>query len=251
MTNERLRASLTSSGMTLQSLSERVGVDRKTVERWITTGRTPHRTHRIAVAAAIGKDDAFLWPDAVPAAERQSASQAEFVAIYPSRGSLHGDTWANLVDNATESIDVLAFAGSFLHDTVPDFADRMAERARTGVRVRLLIGDPDSDAVRLRGEEEGIGGSLADRCKLSWKYFHALDGVPGVSARMHGSTLYQSIFRFDDELFANTHVYGAPASHSPIIHVHRVPGGRLFASFLEGFDRTWASAVEVPTDQVA
>jgi hypothetical protein len=231
--------------MSLQTVGEKVGVDQKTVERWITTGRTPHRRHRMAVAAVIGKDDAFLWPDAISAAERETASQAELVAIYPNRGSMHGDQWAELFDQATESIDLLAFAGSFLHDTVPDFATRLTERARAGIRVRVLIGDPDSDAVRIRGDEEGIGGSLADRCRLSWKYLRALDGVPGVTARMHGCTLYQSIFRFDDELFANIHIYGAAASQSPIIHLHRVPGGRLFANFLDGFERVWATGSDV------
>jgi lambda repressor-like predicted transcriptional regulator len=251
MTNERLRASIVGSGLTLQTLSEQIGVDRKTVERWITTGRTPHRRHRMAVAAALATDDAYLWPEAVSSTERQSASQAEFVAIYPSRGALTGDTWSTLIDGATESIDVLAFAGSFLPDTVPDYVDRLADRARDGVHIRILLGDPDSDAVRLRGDEEGIGDSLAARCKLSWKYVHGLDEIPGVHARMHAATLYQSIFRFDDDLFANTHVYGAAASHSPIIHVHRVPGGRLFANFLDGFERTWASARDVQLGRVA
>jgi hypothetical protein len=251
MSNERLRAAIAGSGLTSQTLSEQVGVDHKTVERWITTERIPHRRHRMAVAAVIGKDDAYLWPDAISSSERQSASQAEFVAIYPSRGAVAGDTWANLIDGVAESIDVLAFAGSFLHDAVPDYVDRLADRARSGVHIRILLGDPDCDAVRLRGEEEGIGDSLAARCKLSWKYVDALDGVPGIHARMHDATLYQSMFRFDDDLFANTHVYGAPASHSPVIHLHRVPGGRLFANFLDGFERTWASARDVQLGRVA
>lgn len=54
-------------------------------------------------------------------------------------------------------IDLLAFAASFLHDAVPDFADHLAVKARQGVRIRLLFGDPESTAVNLRWEEEGIG----------------------------------------------------------------------------------------------
>ena len=65
MTNERLRAAVVGAGLTPQALSERVGVDPKTVERWITQARIPHRTHRLAVAALVGQDDGFLWPAAV------------------------------------------------------------------------------------------------------------------------------------------------------------------------------------------
>ena len=51
MANERLRALLLERGETPDKLAETVGVDPKTVERWITRGRTPYRAHRYAVAA--------------------------------------------------------------------------------------------------------------------------------------------------------------------------------------------------------
>ena len=46
MTNERLRAELHSAGITVERLSDAVEVDPKTVERWISTDRVPHRAHR-------------------------------------------------------------------------------------------------------------------------------------------------------------------------------------------------------------
>ena len=57
MSNERLRSALFDSGLTYEQLSEQVQVDPKTVERWISQGRVPHRTHRLTVAAglAMGK----------------------------------------------------------------------------------------------------------------------------------------------------------------------------------------------------
>jgi hypothetical protein len=29
-------------------------------------------------------------------------------------------------------------------------------------------------------------------------------------------------------MLVNAHVYGAPAAHSPVLHLRRLPGGRLF-----------------------
>ena len=64
MPNERLRALLLERGTTPAKLAEAMGVDAKTIERWIIQGRTPYRRHRYAVAAHFGVDETYLWPDA-------------------------------------------------------------------------------------------------------------------------------------------------------------------------------------------
>src|SRR6476659_312129 len=97
MSNERLSAAITGAGLTLQDFSERVGVDPKTVERWITKDRLPHRTHRMQAAALLGKSDGFLWPTTQSDARSRSASQAEFLGFYPSRDSVPISTWTQLL----------------------------------------------------------------------------------------------------------------------------------------------------------
>lgn len=238
-TNERLRGALISAGLTPADLAERVEVDPKTVERWITTGRAPHRGHRLKAAQVLGQDDVYLWPSTANSRQAVNAAQAELLTMYPNRGAVPIDKWFELARGAKESIDLLAFAASFMHDGIPGFTDLLADQARAGVRVRLLFGAPDSTAVALRGEEEGIGSLLGSRCALSWTYLRPLLDTPGVEARQHGATLYNSIFRFDDAVLVNTHAYGAPASHSPVLHIQRVPGGRLFSHYLNSFERTW------------
>ncbi|HEY8717736.1 XRE family transcriptional regulator [Pengzhenrongella sp.] len=242
MSNERLRAALVAAGKTPQQLSEDIGVDPKTVERWVSQDRTPHRTHRLKVACLLSRDDVYLWPATAADPRAKSASEAELVGLYPNRGSVGVEMWQSLISSSTESIDLLAYAASFLHDAVPDFAETLAAKARAGVRVRLLFGDPDSAAVALRGEEEGIGALMAARCRLTWAYFEPILNDPGVEARKHGSTLYNSIFRFDDTVLVNPHTLGAAASQSPILHFKRVPGGRLFTHHMSGFEHTWSAA---------
>lgn len=244
-TNERLRGALMQAGLTAQDMAERVGVDPKTVERWISTGRAPHRGHRIKAAQILGQDDVFLWPATANDHQAVGAARAELVTLYPNRGSVPADAWTGLAESARESIDLLAFAASFMHDALPGFTDLLADRARAGVRVRLLFGDPASDAVALRGVEEGIGDLLGSRCALSWAYLKPLLSVPGVEGRQHGATLYNSLFRFDDTALVNPHAYGAPASHSPVLHLQRVPGGRLFSHYVSSFERVWDSALPV------
>lgn len=246
MTNERLRAAIAEAGLTFDEFGEKIGVDPKTVERWITKDRVPHLRNRLQAASVLGKTDTYLWQSTATDPRALSATRDEFVAFHPNRASIPHATWEQLVDEATEQIDILAFAGTFLHDAVPDFYERVAARAAAGVRVRLLFGDPASAAVAQRGEEEGIGESLAARCTLTWAYLRPLIAAhPEIEARMHGSTLYASLFRFDNVLYANTHLLGSPAGKNPILQIEWVKGGMLFTHYMESFERTWRSATTV------
>jgi len=55
--NERLRTTMLRAGLTVGELAECAGVEAKTVERWISKGRVPHRQHRWATARRLGVDE--------------------------------------------------------------------------------------------------------------------------------------------------------------------------------------------------
>src|SRR5262245_24993512 len=95
MANERLRSCISGSSLSISDVAVQVGVDPKTVERWITRGRTPHRGHRWATAALLGTDEAYLWPDIINDQRTISASQAEFVELYPHRGAIPRELWSS------------------------------------------------------------------------------------------------------------------------------------------------------------
>lgn len=61
--NDALRAALSESGLTTDSLAEQVGVDPKTAGRWLSEGRIPHARTRATAAAVLGRDVADIWPD--------------------------------------------------------------------------------------------------------------------------------------------------------------------------------------------
>lgn len=238
MTNERLRAAIPAAGYDYVRFAGAVGVDPKTVERWVS-GRIPHRSHRMAAASKLGKSDGYLWPSTYNDAPSRSATEAELVRLYPSRGAVPAELWEQLITSATEAVDVLVYAGTFLHDSIPGFVEALGNRAAAGVRVRVLIGDPESQAVALRGHEEGIGDSMAARCSLSLRYFGRV-ARQGVQLRCHSAILYASVFRFDSTALVNVHSLGSAASRSPLLHVEKVAGGRLFEHFVESVDLTWS-----------
>lgn len=240
VTNERLRGSLASAGLRVADLAEKVQVDAKTVERWITKGRLPHRLHRVAAAQALAVEETYLWPSLVTDPLTQSASQAELLQLYPNRGAVPAQCWAELFRDARESIDLLFYAGTHLFEN--DLVGTLARKAAEGVRCRVAIGDETSQTVKQRAIEEGTTGGLEGRIQLHRLYLRALRDVPGIEIRAHGSTLYNSLYRFDQDLLVNTHAYGAPAGLSPILHLRRVPGGRMWDHFMQSFDKTWDEA---------
>jgi hypothetical protein len=74
--------------------------------------------------------------------------------------------------------------------------------------------------------------------------------MPCVEFRLHGTTLYNSIYRADDEMLVNGHVYGVGAYLAPVMHLQRVPGGELFDTYAESIERVWEAArpISSPTD---
>ena len=243
--NQRLRTEMTRRGVWPRELAEHCGVDPKTVERWISLGRIPHRRHRWATAHRLEVDETYLWPD-VPTARHgghEDAALSELVAVYPDRASVPRETLLKLLAEAHDHIDVLVFSGTFFAQTQPRVAAMFAERMHAGATVRLCFGSPRAEAVAVRDREEGLGGTLSAKIRASLTYYQELTARDGCEIRLHGTTLYASIFRYDDQLLVNPHVYGAPASLNPTFYFRRAGDGCLFEHYVTSFERVWATAM--------
>jgi transcriptional regulator with XRE-family HTH domain len=241
MTNERLRAALLERGETPESLAEFLGVDPKTVERWVG-GRRPYRRTRYQLASRLRIDETYLWPGATSPKQLASASEAEVVTVHPHRWLVPHDTWSQLFDSAEEEIGILVYSGYFLLVDDPGTLEMIRSKAEGGVRVRILIGDPDSLNVQERSKDEGIDDALIGRIRNVLVLLKPLMDVEGIEIRLHATTLYNSIYQADDELLVNTHVYGVGAAKAPVIHLRQLVGGNMVKTYLESFERVWASA---------
>jgi hypothetical protein len=201
------------------------------VPRSITTAQ---RT-RYRVPAAVGEDESYLWPHA---ADDGSLAGAELVAVWPRRSDVPGDLWTALLRDATHNVDVLAFAGLFLTAEHPRWTALLRRKATAGVRVRLLLGDPAGKHLASRDGERRIGGGVTGRVAAVLTHYASLSDV--VEIGLHDTPLYNSIYRFDDQLLVNTHVYGLLAAHTPVLHLQRV-GGACVDTYLASYEQVWAS----------
>jgi hypothetical protein len=71
------------TGTKAEDLALCCGVDVKSVERWLSLGRVPHRANRWDAARRLGADEAWLWPQAAPQ-RSDGAAQSELVRMYPT-----------------------------------------------------------------------------------------------------------------------------------------------------------------------
>jgi transcriptional regulator with XRE-family HTH domain len=240
MPNDRLRTAMLERGVTPAELAAELQVDPKSVERWLK-GRTPYRRHRYAVAAHLGVDETYLWPDALTLDQVANASESEIINVYPHRWTVPSELWRNFFDDAEREIGVLVYSGLFL----PEDAGIMRvfrKKAETGATVRILLGDPGSEQVMQRGADEGIDQAMAARIRNAIVLYRPLRGLDGIEFRLHRTVLYNSIYRSDDQLLVNTHIYNFPASQAPVLHLRRVAGGGMVNTYLDSFERVWDGA---------
>lgn len=137
----------------------------------------------------------------------------------------------------------------FLPEQNANLLALLRDRATAGTKVRILFGDPECTAVSERGAEERIGDAMASKIRNVLVLYRPVAEVPGIEVRLHGTTLYNSIYRFDDELLVNTHIYGVPAAHAPVLHLRKLSAGDLFDTYADSYERVWAGSRPAWGDQ--
>ena len=237
--NEALRTALAAKGIDRLDIAAKLQVDPKTVERWLS-GRLPHPSSRAALAKLLDADENELWPSTDEPHARRFGP--EIRAVYPHRWAVPRDVWHKLFASAEHEIDILVYSGQFLFED-PGILQLLTTKADAGARIRILLGDPDSPEVAQRGKDEGTGDSAAARIRNVQALIKPLIAHDGVELRPHHTVLYNSIYRADDRLFTNPHIYGMPASAAPILRLHRTADASLFSTYVDSFEQAWKGQV--------
>jgi hypothetical protein len=205
-------------------------------------GRMPYPRHRGALARLTGWSPRDLWPELPRPAE--PATQADEVRIvYPHRSVVPADAWSRLFAQAEEEIGVLAYSALFLAEDIA-VSTLLRDKATAGVLVRIALGAPNGVHVAGRGSEERVGDGMSARIRTALLGFRPIVEAGG-ELRLHDTVLYNSIYRADDELLVNAHVYGHPASHAPVFHMRQRGGNGIATTYLDSFERVWAASCEI------
>ncbi|MFB4314755.1 multiprotein-bridging factor 1 family protein [Actinomadura sp. 21ATH] len=235
-----LRHALADAQLSEADLAERIGVDPKTVHRWLA-GRVPYARHRARLCGLLGQRTEDLWPQLAAPRPISEPPAAQILATYPHRWAVPCAVWQHHFANAQREIGILAYASLFLAED-QGVMRTIADKARDGVAVRVLLGNPDGPRISERGTDEGVGDSLAAKIRNALVLYQPLCDLDNVEIRLHDTVLYNSIYRADDDLLINPHAYGIPASHAPVLHVRHSQADDMATTYQHSFDRVWCSA---------
>lgn len=239
MANQRLRGAMLNAEVSAIALAAAAGVDTKTVARWVSQDRIPYPATRVKVARLLDQQETFLWPDLADTPNHTELANIGLDRIWPTRSAISSETWHSLFNRATRQIDILVYAGAFLIETL-DLAEVLQFKAASGTQVRVLIGDPESAAVRSRAAELSLPW-LPDRCRSTARCLAPAQDEGGLTVRLHGTTYYASHFRFDDVVLVNTHAYGVWSCQSPVLQLHRASArGAPFDHYVGAFESAWS-----------
>lgn len=238
--NEILKRAFAEAGVTEHDVAARLGVDTKTVRRWLE-GRRPYPRHRSALADLLGVDHTTIWRSAAPTAQPTRNGAVQIEGSYAHRWEVPRSVWQWLFNQAEDEIGILVYSGLFLAEDI-GILRVLTEKALAGVSVRILLGDPDSPHVAKRGADEGVDDAMAAKVRNSIVLYRQLQDVDGVEIRLHETILYASLYRGDNDVLVNPHAYGITASNAPVLHVRHVERGDMASTYLGSFEQVWRSA---------
>lgn len=248
MANDRLRAAFSRAALTNEQVARKAQVDPKTVQKWLG-GRVPHPKHRWAVAEMVNEDEEFLWPDVRRAAADGLGSASEIVAAFPHRANVDASKWRRLIEQGERQIDILGYTLYFLPQLVPELVDVLVAKCESGCRVRIALADPECEQVRLRDEEEQEPITIVARIQTSLRAYERLLECPNADLRFQSAPLYNSIYRFDDEMFVTPHLYATPGHAAPLLHLRRLGPNGMFSRFASHFEGIWSDTTAVRQDR--
>lgn len=238
--NAALHQALAASQLTETDVAAHLGVDPKTVRRWLS-GQRPYPRHRWALADLLRSNEGILWPEHSLATEDSPPASEHAHRVYPHRWQVPREVWYDLFSKAEQEIGVLVYSGLFLADDA-GILELLGARARDGVNIRILLGDPGSQPVQQRGKDEQIGDALSARSSNALLLFRTLLGIDGVEIRTHSTVLYNSVYLTENKLLVNQHIYGLPAAKSPVVEIHRELSPSMAETYVRSFDAVWQSA---------
>jgi len=245
MSNQALREALAGARMTEEGLAAAVGVDTKTVQRWVASeGRVPHQRHRASAAAALEVDEDVLWPQAVRTAIKTGADR-EIVAVYPYRSAVPKALWRDLVTRAGRRLVFAGYTNYFLWLDMNNFRTVLRRRLDQGVDVRFLIGDPDSEVTRERERIEAVPLTVSTRIRVTLDEVGKLRGDPAVKARFSDRHIAMSVFLFDDDAMVCTHIADRLGHDSPTIHLRRRGDDGMFDRYAAHVEHLWTEGREL------
>ena len=216
-----LQSRLGEAGLTPEEFAAIVGVDPKTVQRWLL-GRVPYRRHRATIARALDTSEHELWPDDVsaPAASSEDAGPAG-------------------------SGDVVASWGGAGQDGAPDLGELLVPGAGAvdvlDAGRRLLV---DDRLIAGLIETAGPSSPVRVLVDLPGRELRPLIGVAHLDLRVIDDAGGPALIRAGDRMLVYLDLPGRVDQAPPLLELHDSSEDGLFARYIDHFADLWGQAPE-------
>jgi len=237
--NERLRLAMASASVEPESLARKVGVDPKTVQRWLG-GRVPHPRHRWKICDILGQSELYIWPQVLLGASGVLQT-SEIVSAYAHRADAPSQLWTGMLEGARRNVDLLGYSMSFFPEQHSQLAQTLAEKC-AGLKVRIALADPESAEVAARDDLEQLEGTLSARIRATVIHLESLFSNAGVEIRFHGVSLYNAVYRFDDQMLVTPYLYRLRGYQHPLLHLKRLGPVGIFEAYAHQFEAIWTES---------
>jgi len=238
--NESLRAAMAAKGIEIEVLVRGVGVDPKTVQRWLG-GRVPHPRHRWTICDILSQSEQELWPG-VGLGASGAPHTSEIVAAFAHCADAPSQLWTGMLERVRTNVDLLGYAMLFFPEQHPGLTNMFKDKCAAGLRVRIALADPDGPEVTARDGLEVLGGTLPGRILSTVRHLEPLFTTSGVEIRYHSVPLYNALYRFDDQMLVTPYLYKLHGYQHPLLHLRRLGPAGIFESYAQQFEAIWTDA---------
>jgi transcriptional regulator with XRE-family HTH domain len=220
MANDNLKNALQNAGLTPEEFADIIGVDPKSVQRWLAGTSTPYPRHRATIARALDMHEDDLWPpDPSRSDQRDEPAVGDITGAWGSGSDPGAPEPDSFLDDIAQRIDLLDDHGTLLG--TPGLVDALRDQARDGCEVHVLAATPSAE-------------------------LQSLIGVEGIQLRVGNARSAPALLRADDAMLLTIPL--ADPGPPPILTLHRHNDAGLFDRLADHFETLWDDARPV-TDQ--
>lgn len=212
---------------------------RRQLGLWVPSDTDLHQLQQHADPARL-PDDALI---AELIQRYQKRRDREIIDVFTRRSDVPRELWDRLIASAKSEITLGGYTNYFFWTEQSNFSETIRTKAEAGVRVRILLGNPDGDVTRRREQIENAPLTLTTRINITLGELAKLGPVPGIDVRYSEinaeAHVSRSIFRFDREALVSEHIADRLGHGSLTFHLRRLHDNGPFDQYAAHLEHLW------------
>lgn len=182
----------------------------------------------------------------------QAAAKTGLAGVIGKSENTEREYIFNLYNNAQRSVDISGWTLKMLADN-DAWRKTMASKAEKGITVRILLYDPQNNALNYIMNDDPQNTSIAavkEEMKFTWNKFQQIKASLSEDARkrfmvkrLKEEIMYYSVRRIDEIMYVIPYSFELSTSDSPVYWIHGADKP-LFEAYMREFDCLFARASE-------